>query len=76
MKINIKTNSFAVTKRKAYKRDKINHMNFSKTDTMYPVPYLSKFCAFNLDRNTAKNDVLACSRALAKRLMFSSSSAA
>ena len=40
------------------------------------VPYLSKFCAFNLGRITAKNDVLARSRALAKRLMFSSSSAA
>ena len=42
----------------------------------FPVPYWSKFCAFNLGRITAKNDVLARSCALAKRLMFSSSSAA
>jgi len=41
-----------------------------------PVPHLSKFCAFNLGRITAKNDVLARSRALSKWLMFSSSSAA
>ena len=42
----------------------------------FPVPYFSKFCAFNRGCITAKNDVLARSRALAKRLMFYSFSAA
>ena len=112
-----KSKSFAATKRKAYKRVKINHKNFGiiafnwefwnwsmisgsfqswlsgQSGTLlfvalckirrsrsswirFPVPYLSKFCVFNLGRITAKNDVLGRSRALAKRLMFSSSSAA
>ena len=42
----------------------------------FPVPYFSKFCAFNRGCITAKNYVLARSRALAKRLMFYSFSAA